>query len=172
VAGGEQLPFADQHFAAALSQLVLSFVRDADRVMAELSRVVRPVGTLAACTWSGEGLAVTRTLWEAALRVDPAAPDDAVFPFRRMEELEGLFTRAGLDEVATEVIEVEERYDGFDDYWTPLTFGIGPTAWLAAQPPAKQAAIRDACFEVLGRPAGSFTLPARALAVRGRVADA
>jgi len=169
-ASAEALPFAERSFGAALSQLVLSFVRDADRMAAELSRVVREGGAVAACTFEANGFALVRTFWDAALRFDPAAPDDARLPFRRMAELDALWRHAGFRDVRGDVIEVEAAYAGFDDFWAPFGSGIGPAAsYLVAQPEARRAAIRDACFESLGRPAGPFSLPARVLAIRGRV---
>ncbi len=169
LASAEALPFPDQTFEAALSQLVLSFVRDADRAMAEMSRVVRRGGTVAACTFESRGLALVRTFWDAALRFDPDAPDDASIPFRLMAELVDLWRRAGLRDVATGVIEIDAEYAGFDDFWSPFTFGIGPVgSYLVAQPEARRTAIRDACFELLGGPTGPFSLPARVLAIRGR----
>src|SRR4029077_4900694 len=45
----EQLPWADGTFDAALAQLVLSFVQDADQVAREMRRVVHPGGMLGAC---------------------------------------------------------------------------------------------------------------------------
>ncbi len=170
LASAEELPFSDATFQAALSQLVVSFVHDADRMIAEMARVVRPGGTVAACTFESHGFALTRTFWEAAIGLDPGAPDDARLPFRRMPELAELFGRAGLREVATDVIAVEAAYADFDDLWSPFAFAIGPAAgYLAEQPPDRRAAIRDRCFDLLGRPAGPFSLPARVLAVRGRV---
>jgi hypothetical protein len=61
-------------FGAVLSQLVLSFVGDAPRAMAEMLRVVRPGGIVAACTFAEDGFALVGTFWRAALRLDPAAP--------------------------------------------------------------------------------------------------
>jgi len=131
--------------------------------------VVRPGGTVAARTFEESGFALARTFWQAALRFDPAAPDDARLPFRRSEELRGLWGRAGLRDVESGVIDLEAAYSGFDDFWGPFAFGVGPPGgYLVAQPEDRRAAIRDACFEILGRPAGSFSLPARALAIRGR----
>jgi len=40
---------------------------------------------------------------------------------------------------------------------------------LVAQPEDRRAELRDACFDLLGAPAGPFELPARVLAVRGEV---
>lgn len=167
---GEALPFADDTFAAALSQLVIAFVQDADRVAAEMRRVVRPGGAVAFAMFAHDGFDLVRTYWKAAGALGGKAPDDARLPFRRLPELVGLCERAGLGEVTTAEIPLEATYAGFDDLWAPFSFGIGPTGeHLKAQPPERQAELREACFELLGRPAGPFTLKARVLAVRGRV---
>jgi ubiquinone/menaquinone biosynthesis C-methylase UbiE len=164
----EHLPFGDHAFQSALSQLVLSFVGNADEMAAEIRRVVRPGGTAAACTFDADGFAVVRTLWDAARRFDPAAPDDAALPFRRTHELTDLWTRSGFREVQTGVIEIEATYADFEDFWSPFTFGIGPAGhYLMAQPGERRDAIRRACFELLGQPQRRFSLPARVLAVRG-----
>jgi SAM-dependent methyltransferase len=170
LASGEALPFEDASFTAALAQLVIAFVKDADRVAAEMRRVVRPGGAVAFSMFAHDGFDLVRIYWTAALRFDRAAPDDARLPFRRLPELVGLCERAGLGEVATAELPLEAAYAGFEDLWAPFSFGIGPTGeHLKAQPPERQAELREACFELLGRPAGPFTLKARVLAVRGRV---
>lgn len=170
LADAEQLPFADATFQGALSQLVISFVARPDRMAAEMARVVRPGGVVAACTFAADGFAMMKAFWPAAARFDPSALDDARLPFRRLPELVELFERAGLREVATGTIELQAAYQDFDDLWAPFGHGIGPAgAYLVAQPEERRAAIRDACFERLGRPAGPFTLPASVIAVRGRV---
>jgi SAM-dependent methyltransferase len=169
VAGAEVLPFPDASFSAALSQLVLSFVGDAPRMMAEAMRVLRPGGTIAACTWEADGFAMSRTFWQAALRFDPAAPDDAGLPFRRPGELQDLWRGSGLLDVEAAVIDVETLYAGFDDYWGPFALGVGPPgAYFATRSEKGGAEIREACFDILGRPAGPFSLSARSLAIRGR----
>jgi SAM-dependent methyltransferase len=168
VGSGEALPFADGAFQGALSQLVLSFVREPDRLTAELSRVVRRGGPVAACTFETNGFELARAFWDAALRFDPGAPDDASIPFRREPELVALWSRAGFREVQTGRIDVEAGYDGFDDFWAPFAFGIGPAgSYLVKQAEDRRTALRDACFERLGKPPGPFTLPARVLAIRG-----
>ena len=70
-AGAEALPFADDAFGAVLSQLVLSFVGDAPRAMAEMRRVARPGGTIAACTFADRRLRPGRHL---LARRPPARP--------------------------------------------------------------------------------------------------
>jgi SAM-dependent methyltransferase len=160
VASGEALPFGDGAFAAALSQLVLSFARDPDRFVAENRRVVRAGGVVASCMWEADGLGLVTPFWTAARRLDPAAPDESAMPFRRAGELR---------DVEVGALEVAATYADFDDYWSPFTFGVGPAGeYLVAQPPARRDALRDACRALLGDPPGGFTLTARAIAVRGR----
>lgn len=172
-APAEALPFADGVFGGALSQLVLSFIRDPDRMMRELTRVVRGGGVVAACTFEERGFALVRTFWEAARRFDPDAPDDARLPFRRLPELVALWQRAGLARVETGIIEVEAGYTGFDDCWAPFAFGIGPAGeYLATRDEARREELRRVFFELLGRPEGAFSLPARVLAIRGTVEHA
>jgi hypothetical protein len=131
--------------------------------------VVRPGGTVAACTFAADGFALVGTFWRAALRLDPAAPDDARLPFRDEESLAALWRESGLRDVALGRIDLEARYQDFDDYWDPLAVGIGPTgAYLLRQTPARRMELREGCRELLGRPAGPFTLAARVLAIRGR----
>jgi len=171
VAPAEALPFESGTFGAALAQLVLSFVKDADQVARELTRVVRPGGVVAASTFEASGFTMVRAFWEAALALDPAAPDDARLPYRRLPELVGLWRRAGLHEVVGGELEVEARYAGFDDLWEPFAFGIGPAAgWFKAQPEERKVALREGVLERLGRPEGPFALRARVVAVRGVVA--
>ena len=169
-ASAEALPFADHTFQAALSQLVLSFVAVPARMAREMARVVAAGGVVAACTFESKGFALVKTFWDAALRFDPAAPDDASLPFRTLSELVLLFGQAGFRDVETDVIEVSADYADFADLWAPFAFGIGPAgSYFLAQPEDRRQRIRDAYFELLGAPNGAFTLPARVIAVRGRV---
>ena len=69
----ESLPWPDDRFDAALAQLVVNFMSDADAGVGEMRRVIRPGGTVAACTWDySGGMTMLRTFWDAALALDPA----------------------------------------------------------------------------------------------------
>lgn len=172
LASAETLPFATGAFDSALSQLVVSFVPNPEQMASEMHRVVRGGGTVAFCTFEANGFAMVRAFWDAALGFDPGAPDDARMPFRRSSELVELCERAGLRHVFAAELLVEASYSDFDDLWSPFSFGIGPAAeYLRAQAPLRRAAIREACFDSLGRPTAAFVLPAKVLAVRGRAAD-
>jgi SAM-dependent methyltransferase len=169
-APAEELPWEDDRFDAALSQLVVNFMRDADAGVSQMRRVVRPGGVVAACTWSyGEDMEMLRGFWNAARRLDSGAPDEgSTMRYRSVEELAELWLRVGLSDVETDHLRVETSYTGFDDLWEPFTFGVGPAgAYLARLSPEQRAQLRTELFQGLGEPSGPFTLSATACAVRG-----
>ena len=78
VASAEDLPFADATFDAVVSQLVVNFVPDPARGVAEMARVARPGGVVAASVWDyAGGMTLLRAFWDAALVVDPRGRDAA-----------------------------------------------------------------------------------------------
>ncbi len=169
VASAEALPFRDATFEAALAQLVLTFVSDAPRAAAEMARVVRPGGVVATCAFEADGFGPARVFWEAARRLDPAAPDDATRPYRREADLVALWTGAGLRDVRTAAFGFEVPYDGLDDLCAMFEGGVGPTgAYFVKQPEDRRAALRDGVHALLGRPRAGFSLPATVVAVAGR----
>jgi SAM-dependent methyltransferase len=171
VGAAESLPWADDTFDAALAQLVVNFMSDPDAGVGEMRRVVRPGGTVAACTWDySGGMTMLRTFWDAALALDPAAPDEAqTMRLHDQGELEELWLRAGLEAVEVDALVVESSYRHFDDYWEPFTGGVGPAgAYCSSLDPDRRGLLREECRRRLGDPAGAFTLGAVAWAVKGR----
>jgi SAM-dependent methyltransferase len=172
VAPAEAIPFDDDRFDAALAQLVLHFVTDADRAAAEMTRVVRPGGTVAACVWDlAEGMQLLHVFWQAALSVVPDAPvEGRVRPFGGPGEIVDLFRRTGLDGVTESELRVSSTYADFDELWSTYLLGVGPAgAFLTGVDDERRAAIRDALHEHLGRPSGAVTLAGMARCAVGRV---
>ncbi len=170
----ESLPWPDDSFDAALAQLVVNFMSDADAGVGEMRRVIRPGGTVAACTWDySGGMTMLRTFWDAALALDSGAPDEAgTMHFNDPDKLRELWLRVGLEAVETDALVVEASYRDFDDFWEPFTGGVGPAgAYCLSLDPDRRAALREECRQRLGDPDGAFTLSATAWAVKGRVAD-
>ena len=166
----EELPWEADAFDATVAQLVVNFMRDPLAGAAEMRRVVRPGGVVAACTWDyGDGMEMLRAFWDAARTLDDAAPDEGrTMRYRSTEELAELWREAGLGNVETDYLTVETTYSGFDDLWEPFTLGVGPAgAYCAALEPARQEELRERLRERVGSPNGSLTLGARACAVRG-----
>jgi SAM-dependent methyltransferase len=169
-AAAEELPWDDDRFDAALSQLVVNFMRDADAGVSEMRRVVQPGGVVAACTWSyADDMQMLRGFWDAARRLDSGAPDEgSTMRYRSVEELDELWRRAGLTDVETDHLSVQTSYTGFDDLWEPFTYGVGPAgAYLAKLDSEQREQLRTELFKGLGEPSGPFTLTATACAVRG-----
>ena len=168
--GAERLPFPDGAFDVAMSQLVVNFMADPEAGVTEMARVARR--TVTSCTWDyAGGMTMLRAFWDAALELDPVAPDEGrTMRFCAPAELADLWERAGLREVETTELVVEADYTDFDDLWDPFTAGLAPSgAYCAALDDEARAALREACFGRLGSPAGAFTLSARAWLVRGSV---
>jgi ubiquinone/menaquinone biosynthesis C-methylase UbiE len=168
VAGAERLPWADGVFDVVLSQLVVNFLDDPVGAVREMARVSRG-GVVAACVWDYEEMGMLRAFWDAALALDPEAPaEHLVMGFGKPEQLRRLWLEAGCAEVETGVLEVEQEYAGFDDFWEPFTAGVGPGGgYCTALEPAVREELREECRRRLGDPGGPFGLTARAAAVRG-----
>jgi ubiquinone/menaquinone biosynthesis C-methylase UbiE len=74
VADAAKLPFEDASFDAVTSGLVLNFVPDPAKAVAEMARVARPDGTVAAYVWDyADGMQLIRCFWDAATALDPGA---------------------------------------------------------------------------------------------------
>ena len=174
-ADARHLPLARAAFDAVVSGLVLNFVPDPGAAAAEMARVARPGGRVAAYVWDyAEGMELIRHFWVAAAGLDPAAAaldEGRRFPLCAPEPLAELFAGAGLDEVAVRPIEVPTVFRDFDDYWAPFLGGQGPAPGYAlALDEGARAALREAVAARLPVAAdGSIPLTARAWAVAGRV---
>jgi SAM-dependent methyltransferase len=165
-----ELPYPAGSFASALSLLVLHFIPEPEKAAAEMRRVTRPGGTVAACTWDRDGLEMSAIFWDEASRLDPAA--DAKRPQRlnRAGQLAALWQAAGLRDVEERALEISMDFASFADFWRPIGQGVGPYgAHLAAAPREHVETLRAALEARLrGRGApGAFSLRAKALAVRG-----
>jgi SAM-dependent methyltransferase len=169
----QALPVADDRFDAVVSGLVLNFVPDPARMVAEMVRAGRPGSTVALYVWDYAGrMELMRRFWDAATALDPSAAsrdEGARFPICAPGPLQALFDAAGLVSVATHAIDVPTAFRDFDDYWSPFLGGQGPAPGYAMSLPAEQlVALRERLRGTLPTaPDGSIPLTARAWAVRG-----
>lgn len=114
-----------------VSALVLNFVPDKEKMLAEMKRVARPGATVAFYVWDypGGGVEFMRAFWTAATALDQGARDlteDRRFPFCTPDGLSGLVKTAGLTSIACEQIQMPTVFKDFEDYWHPFTLGAGP----------------------------------------------
>ena len=166
-ASAEELPFADDTFDASLAQLVVHFMSDPVAGLAEMRRVTRPGGVVAACVWDlAGGQAPLSPFWKAARQLDPGVTDESRLAGARHGHLAQLFATAGLREVEEVVLEVSLEHPTFEEWWEPYTGGVGPAgSYVMSLGPDRQAALRDRCRALL--PDEPFVLTSRAWAVRG-----
>jgi SAM-dependent methyltransferase len=164
----EQLPFPNASFDIALAQLVVHFMTDPVAGLAEMRRVTRPGGTVAACVWDhgGDGGPLS-AFWQAARDLDPDAPDERNLAGVREGHLAELTGAAGVAHIESGTLAVRVGFSTFDQWWEPFLLGVGPVgAYLGRLEPSRVAALRDHCEAVL--PAAPFTVEASAWCVVGR----
>jgi SAM-dependent methyltransferase len=165
------LPFPQAAFDAAVMALVIFFVPDPAKGVAEMTRVVRPGGTVAAYAWDilGGGFPLEPLRIEMrALGITPLNPPSAAAS--RMDALNELWAGAGLTAVATREIIVQRTFANFDDFWATSLLGasVGPT--IAALPPGDVEVLKTRVRARLpAGEAGQISYPARANAIVGRV---
>ena len=167
----EAILFEDDAFDAVLTQLVLHFVTDPETAVAELTRVLRPGGTVAGCVWDAvEGMQMLSYFWKAALNTDPVMPAKAQeLRFGAPGEMVGLLEAGGFDDLAETTTSVSTTYEDFDELWAGFLAGIGPAgAYCAHLPEDAQMRLRSELLRSLGSPGGSFSLDAVARCVVGR----
>lgn len=173
VGDAEQLPVADQSKDAIASGLVLNFVSDRDKALAEMKRAARPGAVAGFYVWDypGGGVEFMRAFWTSATRLDPAASDlneNRRFPFCTLEALRELALAAGFKSVEGTAIETPAVFRDFDDLWRPFTLGAGPApGYCAKLAPEARERLRETLSDALARqPDGSIHLKNRAWAVR------
>ena len=166
-APAEQVPFPDGAFDVALAQLVVHFMKDPVAGLAEMARVTRPDGVVAACVWDHGGVkGPLHLFWGAARALDPDVSDESDLPGTRAGHLAELFGAAGLRQIEATSLSVQLEHPTFDAWWEPFTRGVGPAgAYLASLDADRRVELRDECRRRV--PDEPFTVTAVAWAARG-----
>lgn len=174
VGDAQSLPLGAAALDAAVGGLVLNFVPQPPRAVAEMTRVVRPGSIVAAYVWDYAGqMELMRHFWDAAVALDPDAAEldeGRRFPICQPTRLAELFAQAGLAGVEIRPIDVATDFRDFDDYWSPFLGGQGPAPGYAMSlTEERRAALRERIRSALPiTKDGSIHLIARAWAARGR----
>jgi ubiquinone/menaquinone biosynthesis C-methylase UbiE len=166
------LPFPPDTFDAATMALVISFVPDPIKGVAEMVRVVRPGGTVATYVWDmlgggypGEPIRIEMR----AMGLTVLSPSDEA---SRIEALHDLWTRTGLDAVQTREITVQRTFDDFEDFWTTSLLASSAQVTIAAMVPNDIEMLKARVRARLSADAkGRITNSACANAVKGCVAN-
>jgi ubiquinone/menaquinone biosynthesis C-methylase UbiE len=165
------LPYGDKVFDLAVMPLVLFFVPEPAKGVAEMARVVRPGGTVSAYSWDMDGggfpYAVLRTELEQMGVRTPSAPSEEA---SRQDVSRRLWETAGLVDVQTHSLTVQRTYSSFDEYWDILCGGPSVGNTIKGLPPTDSALLQRRLkghFPADAR--GQITYSSTANAVRGRV---
>lgn len=176
VGDGQRIPFHDGAFDRTLSLLAINFVPDPQKAVAEMTRVTRRSGIVAAAVWDyGDGMEMLRLFWDTvvALRPNDTQKDERHMRLCRQGELATLWRSRDLQDVTEDALTVTTAFASFDDYWNPFLEKQGPAGhYVAALPTPDREALRRALrHRLIGDgPDHAFTLTARAWAARGVVA--
>lgn len=171
VADAQVLPFASERFDVVSAALVINFIPDPAKALAEMHRVARPDGLIAAYVWdfaadlSPSG-PLRRALHAAGVDVAPV-PGTAS---SGIEAMHALFAGAGLADIVTRVIEVAMPFPDFEAFWHAQALGYGPLAkTIASLPETTLDQVREAMrADLVPRGDGQYEYRSRAHAIRAR----
>jgi ubiquinone/menaquinone biosynthesis C-methylase UbiE len=131
IGDGCAIQYPDKSFDRVLSLLVLMFVPQPQKMIAEMCRVARPGATVAAAAWDFSG-GFPRVFLDTAAVLDPKADQvrARLFsrPMTRRGELANAWRSAGLTDVMEAMASIRMEYQSFEDYWAPYVGGQGPAA--------------------------------------------
>jgi ubiquinone/menaquinone biosynthesis C-methylase UbiE len=164
------LPFPDGRFDAAVMALVIFFVPEPAKGVAEMVRVVAPGGTIAAYAWDIEGNGRPTEPIDAELRaMGLRLPLPPSYRAARMESLRELWAGAGLEAIETREIIMERSFPNFDEFWTTTVTSGTLAPIIAGMASAEAERIKMRVRERLpADAAGRITYSARANAIKGR----
>ena len=164
-------------FDRVLSLLVLHFVPEPGKAIAELRRVARPGATVGAAVWDSRGgLVAYRVFFDAAAALFPSGIEQRARNFTRPPTRPGELAKAwhasGLTDVRDTMLTIRMEFASFDDYWMPYEGKDGPGAEYMATLDSDQKerlrnVVRAAYLD--GDPDGPRSYAATAWAVRGIV---
>lgn len=165
------LPYPDGAFDAAVMPLVIFFVPEPAKGVAEMARVVKPGGLVTAYAWDipDGGLPYDALLAEIRA-MDIPVPTPPNPDASRLEALRALWSGAGLEAIETHVITVKRTFADLEDYWETALCGPSVGSKLRALGPEVAARLKErlrACLPADSQ--GRFTCSGRANAIQGRV---
>jgi SAM-dependent methyltransferase len=172
IGNAQELRFEDHAFDVAAMALVLGFLLDPARALAEMARVVRPGGWVATYMWDmpGGGLPVApiyATLKELGLEAPlPPRPQDS-----SQQGMRELWERAGIESIDTRVIRIPVVFTSFEDFWESNTVPVGPLGkFLASLAPGANERLRSRLRQQVDvAPDGHIAYQSFANAIKGRV---
>jgi SAM-dependent methyltransferase len=165
------LPHGNAAFDAAVMALVVFFVPDPAKGVAEMARVTRPGGWVTAYAWDMlEGGFPYAAVHDALRDIGVPPPLPPSVAVSRRDALVALWAAAGLEQVDTCLIEVSQQYRSVDEFWAIARSGPSTSASTGGLSEAQKQALRERVMARLSPHAdGSLIITARAHGIKGRV---
>jgi SAM-dependent methyltransferase len=157
-----------------VSGLVVNFVDSPGKMLREMRRLGRSGAVLGLYIWDfADGMEPIRKFWDAAHICE--APNvrefDAGirFPICQPDNLLQSVTNAGWLEPRVAPIEIDARFENFDDYWAPFLSGqgTGPAFAVSLTDEKREEVRRTLMSLVTASPDKPFALRTRAWAAKG-----
>lgn len=166
------LPCEDNRFDVAIMALVIFFVPEPTVGVAEMKRVVKPDGTIAAYAWDvlkpgGFPMAAMQDELRD-MAITPMLPPRA--EVSRIDVLQALWAEAGLANIATREITVARTFENFEDFWSSVEIAISMGPGTREMGEERKARLKAGLRSRLPADAsGRISFTSRANAVTGRV---
>jgi len=175
VGNAEALELESNSIDAVVSGIMLNFIPQPEKAVAEMMRVTKPGGTIGIFLWDySDGMQMLRYFWDAVVELDNKAKeyDEGIrFPLCKEGKLEALVKKSGMKKVEAMSIEVTTKFKNFDDYWLPFLGNVGPApSYVMSLEENDRQKLKNKLLETLPiEKDGTMTLTARAWAVKGAV---
>ena len=169
-ASAEHLPFRADSFDITMAQLVVHHMTDPVAGVAEMGRVTRSDGVVAACVWDFAGdRSPLSPYWRAVKRFDPESTGESELAGAKEGDLTRIFDEAGLGDVSETAIAFEVTHESFEEWWEPFALGVGPAGrYLGQLSSEDRDRVAALCRQEV--PDTPFTLDIAVWAARGRPA--
>lgn len=172
IADTKALPFPDNAFDLVVSALVINFISDRPKALAEMRRVGRVGGTIAGYVWDFAGERSPGSLVRTGLRaIGIELADLPGTANSGLDALRSLFEHAAFEKLVTKSIDVTISFANFDDLWRAQTPNFGPRGnFVANLSGADRARLIDKVRASLpASPDGSVAYSVTAHAIKARI---
>ena len=163
------LPFPDDTFDTAVMALVIFFVPDPAKGIAEMARVVAPGGLVETYAWDQTAGGTPQAPFLEELRaMGYRPPRPPSVEASRMDALRVLWVEAGIEAIETREIAVTRSFEDFDDFWSASATGPAIAPILAAMSSGEIEQLKSRLRQRLPPDgAGRIAYAGRANAVKG-----
>ena len=128
IGDAQALPFGNDRFDVAVMALVVTYLSDPGRAVAEMARVVRPGGWVATYMWDVPGAGTpVHPIYVAMESLGMPAPRPPGAAVSRHDTMRALWEAAGLEAIETRVIRIPVMYSDFDDFWDSHSVPVAPS---------------------------------------------